>query len=376
MTENPSEVRGAITSTFKLYTPPISNILNMSFGAWGAHSEGLSRDKPCAGPAGPGGSSPVLTHSQTNWAQWADEAPEANNGQGQVPAPGTKLGDSGGWRLDQAKAEAMSPPAPGPQRSATPSGRESSSRTSPISMSTSPDGALRWQVSDKINDASDQINVAGVGSDQCRDEVADYLQEIDALKKQLQKESKFRKNAEAALAAVANNHLLEHCKGLEQKLARQQKKAKALEAINQSLRQQLARQPSSLSSAQVGGSRCAGLRAVLGGDDSSVLGSVLESVECCDGVDNTHYRNILASSADEATASMPSGASRMETTDHSCTSAASAHSHIRTWSRFSSSGVLSPCKKDPARGNAATPVRAAQVWLERVLSCKQPSTFA
>jgi hypothetical protein len=157
----------------------------------------------------------------------------------------------------------------------------------------------------------------------------------------LQKESKLRKNAEAALSAFSNNQMLAHCKGLEHKLARQQKKAKALEAINESLRQQLARQTSfSTAHAHVGVSA--------GRDSKHVLGPVLEREN------------------------------GMEKADPSCAqhSATSAHAHIRTWSRFTSSGVLSPCKNGQVRRNGATPVRAAQVWLERVLFlCMQPSAF-
>jgi hypothetical protein len=69
--------------------------------------------------------------------------------------------------------------------------------------------------------------------------------EIDMLKKKLLAESKLRRHAEEMLANVVNKDdrgMLAHCKGLEKKLAREQKKTRALEAINESLRHQLARQ--------------------------------------------------------------------------------------------------------------------------------------
>jgi len=188
---------------------------------------------------------------------------------------------------------------------------------SPISLSTSPHTSLAcigWQKC--------------TGSLTCRDEGNDEntsckmpqhydltqagcLGQIEMLKKKL---AECKDNAKKALA---------HCKGLEQTLARQQKKARALEAINESLRQQL------VSTKLLG----AGSRGTF--PQSHELNPVFEGL---DGDD---------------------------------TGRAAGPEHTRAWSRFSTTGVLSPCKRGMTakqdRGvTPITPICGAQACLEKV----------
>jgi len=136
------------------------------------------------------------------------------------------------------------------------------------------------------------------------------LGQIETLKKKL---AECKDNAKKALA---------HCKGLEQTLARQQKKARALEAINESLRQQL------VSTKLLG----AGSRGTF--PQSHELNPAFEGL---DGDD---------------------------------TSRAPGPEHTRTWSRFSTTGVLSPCKRRTAKQDRGvtpiTPICGAQACLEKV----------
>jgi hypothetical protein len=225
-----------------------------------------------------------------------------------------------------------SPPSSGPQRSATPSGSSEASEvpssTSPISLSNSPDAIF-----------SAIIQHQGTMRE-------DYLFEIDMLKKKLLAESKLRRHAEEMLANVVNKDdrgMLAHCKGLEKKLAREQKKTRALEAINESLRHQLARQ--TCSSVKVCNAE------TLGESHASmpVPGVTQPLFEC--PLNGLHTGN--------STMVAYSVGGRRGTDVF-----APVQKDIRTWTRLTSSGVVSPCPKDIRVANQGL---AAEVLLQRVV---------
>ena len=231
-----------------------------------------------------------------------------------------------------------SPPSSGPQRSATPSSSSEASEvpcsTSPISLSNSPDAIF-----------SAIIQHQGTMRE-------DYLFEIDMLKKKLLAESKLRRHAEEMLANVVNKDdrgMLAHCKGLEKKLAREQKKTRALEAINESLRHQLARQT------------CASVKVCnaesVGESHASmpVSGVKQPLFECKIKEMHTGTSTMVAYSVGGRT--LHENSSQMQV-GHS------GNFERRTWTRLTSSGVVSPCPKDIRVANQGL---AAEVLLQRVV---------
>ena len=158
----------------------------------------------------------------------------------------------------------------------------------------------------------------------------DLAQQNEELKAQLLELQKY----------LGGQDLLQHCKGLEKQLARKQKKVSALEAINESLRQQLARQKPNL---QCECTRRPNVPNVPAASDSVTGHPILESVLEDD---------VQASFRGDDGPRAP---------------------HVRTWTRCLANGAVSPCRnavnsEKGSHGVFKTPVRAAQLWLERVLS--------
>jgi len=221
-----------------------------------------------------------------------------------------------------------------------PDGPAGLSSTSPISLSNSPDAIF-----------SAIIQHQGTMRE-------DYLFEIDMLKKKLLAESKLRRHAEEMLANVVNKDdrgMLAHCKGLEKKLAREQKKTRALEAINESLRHQLARQT------------CASVKVcnaeTVGESHASmpVPGVTQPLFECpLNGLD-TGTSTMVAYSVGGRI--LHENASKMQLGFSG--KFAPVQKDIRTWTRLTSSGVVSPCPKKDIR--VANQGLAAEVLLQRVV---------
>jgi len=174
-----------------------------------------------------------------------------------------------------ARDSRLSSSPTGPRRSPlsgspAPTPFDSSSHSPPISVSSSPDISICWRVSAQDHDAHPPAS--------------ELLRQIEALTRQLSSEGKLRRQAEETLATVADKGVHAHLKGLEQTLSRRNKKIRALEAINESLRHQIAK-----------------------------------------------HKSIPKMPADEIVTGKVSGAED--------------HPHTRTWSRVSSVGALSPCWK-------------------------------
>jgi len=198
---------------------------------------------------------------------------------------------------------------------------------------------------------------------------SECLSQINMLKQKLSKERTLRNIAEEQLAKLASKDILAHCKGLEKTLARQHKKTSALEAINEALRQQLARQ-NSVSTEQA----VRDVRAVSAPDALTsgcifsqryALGSVLEGADSHASDEQKHVAHYIGEKTN---------AQKEEKVSVTLLSTGKpVPENTRTWSRFSAAGVLSPCKKsmcstNQARGMTITPVRGAQAWLERAVN--------
>ena len=200
-------------------------------------------------------------------------------------------------------------PADGPHRSASPStigdATPDYSFSPPISVRSSPDMSICWQVSAPTDAPASQDSAT-----------AAYIGKIETLTKQLSKEAKLRRQAEQTLARIASGDVLAHVKGLEQVLSHQKKKVRALEAINDSLRLQLSK-----------------------------------------------HHPIPPKQADD----IQKG--------ENVRAAGGAREHVRTWSRFTSTGV-SPCWKASATSGCKmfeAPLRSAQVLMQKEVSDEMTS---
>ena len=142
---------------------------------------------------------------------------------------------------------------------------------------------------------------------------------------------------------LGGKDLLQHCKGLEKRLARKQKKITALEAINESLRQQLSRQKLNL--------QCAGTRRSYGLATSSASDSVLGHP----GLESVFENHVKAISSGDDGTKLPL---------------------VRTWTRCLANGIVSPCRNVVNSENGSHgDDRVAQVWLERVFFFITPCPY-
>ena len=172
----------------------------------------------------------------------------------------------------------------------------------------------------------------------CKD--AQEMQEIQDIIKQ---NEDIKKQLLDLQEHLGGKDLLQHCKGLEKQLARKQKKITALEAINESLRQQLSRQKLNL--------QCAGTRRSYGLATSSASDSVLGHP----GLESVFENHVKAISSGDDGTKLPL---------------------VRTWTRCLANGIVSPCRNVVNSENGSHgDDRVAQVWLERVFFFITPCPY-